>query len=223
MKGVPPIAFNIRASEHGLSEEKLTNFLQGYHAATTFMDAQVGRCSTPSTGLGWRTTRSSYFAAITAGYSASTANGRNSACSKSRPASRWSSTSRRQGKWRGVPWTVELMDLYPTLTEACGVEAPQTLQGKSLALLLDNPAAAWDRPAYTQVTRNVGSGQRRREVMGRSVRTERWRYTAWDDGKQGVELYDHDADPHEWKNLTTDPSNAATVQEMKRLLAAIRH
>jgi iduronate 2-sulfatase len=96
------------------------------------------------------------------------------------------------------------------------------VQGKSLRPLLDDPTSAWDRPAYTQVTRMVGTGAKKREVMGRSVRTERWRYTEWDGGKQGAELYDHDADPHEWHNLAKDANHAGTVTEMKRLLAAIR-
>ena len=54
--------------------------------------------------------------------------------------------------------------------------------------------------------------------MGRSLRTERWRYTEWDGGKEGVELYDHDADPHEFRNLAGDPKHAETQAEMRRLL-----
>ena len=43
---------------------------------------------------------------------------------------------------------------------------------------------------------------------GHSVRNERWRYTEWDNGKQGAELYDHEADPHEYANLANDPDVA---------------
>jgi uncharacterized sulfatase len=54
--------------------------------------------------------------------------------------------------------------------------------------------------------------------MGRSLRTERWRYTEWDGGAQGVELYDHETDPREFRNLAQDPAHAATAAELKRLL-----
>jgi len=124
--------------------------------------------------------------------------------------------------------TVELVDLHPTLADLCGLPAPSGLEGKSLRPLIDDPARAWDRPAYTQVSRGVPVATDEpvpkgvKTVMGRSVRTERWRYTEWDDGKQGVELYDHDADPHEWTNLAKEATYASTVTEMKRLLAAVR-
>ena len=51
---------------------------------------------------------------------------------------------------------------------------------------------------------SVEANRKVMEYQGRSVRTDRWRYTEWDGGKRGVELYDHDNDPHEWKNLAHD-------------------
>lgn len=54
--------------------------------------------------------------------------------------------------------------------------------------------------------------------MGRSVRTERWRYSEWDEGRKGTELYDHQTDPREHKNLAAHPAHAGTVATMKALL-----
>ena len=51
------------------------------------------------------------------------------------------------------------------------------------------------------------------------MRTSRWRYTEWDGGKQGTELYDHDSDPKEMKNLAANPAQAAVVAELKVLVA----
>jgi uncharacterized sulfatase len=53
------------------------------------------------------------------------------------------------------------------------------------------------------------------------VRTEKWRYTEWDFGKLGTELYDETNDPKELKNLSSDPEYAAVVKEMKGLLQLI--
>ena len=58
--------------------------------------------------------------------------------------------------------------------------------------------------------------------MGYSVRTERWRYSEWEDGKRGTELYDEEGDPEEMHNLATDPKYAKTVVEMRRLLRSAR-
>lgn len=109
--------------------------------------------------------------------------------------------------------TVELVDLYPTLADLAGVAAPKNLEGASLRPLLENPQAEWKRPAYTQVQRGA--------FPGHSVRTERWRYTEWDGGEKGAELYDHETDPQELKNLAVDPKFAATVAEMKALVKAV--
>lgn len=106
--------------------------------------------------------------------------------------------------------TVELLDLYPTLAKLCGLPRPPAVEGRSLATLLRNPRAAWEHPAFT-VTLFQGK-------LGRSVRTERWRYAEWDEGRAGALLFDEAADPHELKNLAADPAYAETVREMRRLL-----
>jgi iduronate 2-sulfatase len=77
------------------------------------------------------------------------------------------------------------------------------------------PGRGW---ALTQVTR--GSGANR--FFGYTLRTSRWRYTEWDEGGRGRELYDHDTDPVEITNLAGDPAHAATIQSLaKQLRAAV--
>ena len=106
--------------------------------------------------------------------------------------------------------TVEFVDLYPTLADLAGLKAPDNLAGKSLKPLLDNPHASWDKPAFTQVWRGT--------FAGHSVRTERYRYTEWDGGKQGTQLYDYDVDPKEEHNLANDPKHAAIIAGLKMLV-----
>lgn len=117
---------------------------------------------------------------------------------------------RRKTTGRACPRTVEFVDLYPTLTELCGLPAPPGLEGKSLVPLLDNPEAAWNRPAFSLVARE--------DWLGRSVRTERWCYTEWDYGRRGIELYDLQADPHESKNLALEPALAPVIAELRQKL-----
>jgi|GEM_PF-249835 len=105
--------------------------------------------------------------------------------------------------------TVELLDLYPTLAELCGLKPLQPLDGRSLKPLLDDPQAAWDKPAFSQVWRG--------HFAGYSVRTERWRYTEWDEGRQGTELYDYNTDPTEQHNLAADPQYAVILAELRAI------
>ena len=108
--------------------------------------------------------------------------------------------------------TVELVDLYPTLADLAGLTPPEGLSGKSLRPLLDDPHAAWEKPAFTQVQRGG--------FPGHSIRTERYRYTEWDSGAKGTELYDYDSAEGETKNLAHDPALAETVAKLKSLLHA---
>ena len=84
------------------------------------------------------------------------------------------------------------------------------MEGKSLRPLLGNPTLPWTDAAFTQVQRG--------HVTGRSVRTERWRYTEWDQGREGIQLYDHDADPGEYVNLAADPKLEAVRLRLRQLL-----
>ena len=118
------------------------------------------------------------------------------------------------GVSKGTPSgrTVELLDLYPTLAEACGLQqVPTNLDGRSLVPLLKDPTAPWDKPALTQVWHSP-------KAWGYSLRTERWRYTEWMRGEAGIELYDHHTDPDEEHNLARDPAHAATVRRLATLL-----
>ncbi len=100
--------------------------------------------------------------------------------------------------------TVELLDLYPTLVDLCGLPKRPEVEGRSLRPLLADPDAAWDKPAITSLSPDK-----------MTVRTERWRYSRFPDGE---ELYDHEHDPLEWKNLAGAPEHAETKKHLAGLL-----
>lgn len=106
--------------------------------------------------------------------------------------------------------TVEFVDIYPTLAELTGLTPPADLQGYSLSPLLQNSEAEWKHPAFTQVQRG--------NFPGHSIRTEQWRYTEWDFGKMGTELYDELKDPQELHNLAADKRHTKVVKKMEELL-----
>lgn len=83
---------------------------------------------------------------------------------------------------------VELVDIYPTLTDLCGLTPNTTNQGQSLKPLLVNPEIDWHFPALTAYGRG-----------NYSVRDEHFRLTRYFDGS--LELYDHRHDTNEWHNL----------------------
>ncbi len=108
--------------------------------------------------------------------------------------------------------TVELLDLYPTLADLCGLKAPENLEGASLRpILVDPKTSSWDKPAVSQVWHSP-------RAWGYSIRTEKWRYTEWLEGKAGRELYDHSTDPNEIKNLAMDPAYFRTIRELSKKL-----
>lgn len=113
---------------------------------------------------------------------------------------------------------VELADLYPTLAALAGLPAPAHLEGLDFTPLLEDPARPWKEAAFSQYLRPGKD-----PITGRSVRTERWRYTEWKtrSGKDaGVELYDSSTGVPEAANLAADPAHAGRVRAMAELLRA---
>ncbi|MFZ5831228.1 MAG: sulfatase [Planctomycetota bacterium] len=96
----------------------------------------------------------------------------------------------------------ELLDMYPTLVELCGLPPRDDLEGHSLVPQLKDANAPRKWPAIT--THNHDN---------HGVRTERWRYICYADGSE--ELYDMEADPNEWKNLAGDAKYADVLAELR--------
>lgn len=103
---------------------------------------------------------------------------------------------------------VELLDLYPTLLDLCGLPPNNQNEGQSIRPLLLDPMAGWTKSAITTYGRN-----------NHSVRTEQHRYIQFEDGSQ--EFYDHTQDPNEWDNLAEKPGTTVTTDTWKEHLPAI--
>lgn len=102
---------------------------------------------------------------------------------------------------------VELIDLYPTLTELANLDSPPGLEGRSLVPVLNH--SKFERhAAYTQHPRPAYYKGDLPEVMGYSIRTQRYRYTEWRQMRSGQivarELYDHKNDDPEHHNVIGD-------------------
>jgi iduronate 2-sulfatase len=116
------------------------------------------------------------------------------------------------------------VDLYPTLADLCGLPKPEVLDGISLVPMLDDPATSVKGAAYTQHPRPAYY-QGQPEVMGCSVRTADRRYTEWRDYATGEvvarELYDHQSDPRETKNLASQTDPGPEIRELVQELLKV--
>lgn len=119
---------------------------------------------------------------------------------------------------------VELVDVYPTLADVCGLDVPTGLEGTSLKPLLTDPDQPWKRAVFSQYPRDRMSHRHRShgDFMGYAVRTERYRYVEWREWKtQDVvarELYDHASDPQESRNIAAQAAHQGTVTRLATLL-----
>jgi uncharacterized sulfatase len=217
---IPTAAFahNNPVPHYSLDELTCRKALQAYYATISFVDAQVGRLMV---ALDQLKLADNTIVVLWSdhGYHLGEHNGIWQKRTLFEQAARTPLIIRAPGvKGNGTASTriVEFVDIYPTLTDLAGLKPPKGLEGRSLKPLLDNPLAKWNGTAITQVLRPEDK-RLPQPVMGRSIRTARWRYTDWAEGKSGVELYDHATDPLEFNNLALQPdAQVKAVMQMLR-------
>jgi uncharacterized sulfatase len=181
---LPPAALWTKPPNWGVAEEGQRRAIQAYYASISFLDANVGRVLDALTRLGLAERTVIVFVSDH-GYHLGEL-GQWMKQSLFERSARNPLIVAGPGVSRGPsPRVVELLDVYPTLADLAGLPAPAGLQGRSLRPLLKDPKARWDHPAFTQVRRG-GANDR---FMGYTVRTEKWRYIEWDEGRQGKQLY----------------------------------
>jgi len=225
--GLPAAAINYTAPDQPLTEQQQRELIASYYACNSYVDAQVGVLLEAVDRLKlWDNTIVIFFSDH--GYHLGEHGGFWHKLSLFEESARVPMVVYAPGmKGGGQPCNslVELVDLYPTLTELCGLELPEGLDGANLAPLLDDPSKTCKEAAFSMVARSdspEADHARNRDFLGASVRTDRWRYTEWDGGSRGAELYDHENDPRELVNLAEKSDYAKTRKHLHKLLAEYR-
>jgi len=207
---LPPAAVNMAApqGDHKLIVEsgRWKDAVQGYLAAISFCDAQIGRLLDALDKSEYRDNTIILFWGDHGWHLGEKEHWRKFAL--------WEEATRAPLIWvvPGVTKsgsvcerTVDFMSIYPTLSDLAGVETPKHVEGKSIRPLLQNPDAEWSQPAVTT-----------HGYQNHSVRTEGWRYIRYANGDE--ELYDEAKDPYEWTNLAQQPEFAAKKAELAKFL-----
>lgn len=217
-EGAPEIAMHPSKEIHGyglvpqdrdFTEDEIRHYRHGYYAAISFMDAQLGEILDALDDSGHADDTIVVFTSDHGFHIGE--------------HTLWGKTSNfeldarvpliiaapnhtaSQGKKTGA--LAELVDLYPTLADLAGIKSDQSkrLEGTSLVPVLADPSASVKDAAFTQHQSPFYGPPSKWIAWGYSVRTERWRYTEWRNIKTGAvmnrELYDHDADPWETRNV----------------------
>ena len=205
---------NIPGGNTPLDEATTRHLIQGYYAATSYMDAQLGKVldALDETGLakntivvfwgdhGWHLGDHGIWCKHT----------------NYEQAARIPLLIARPGGAGTVSSAlVETVDIYPTLAALAGLPAQAGLDGRSFESLLSNPVTAHRDHAIHVYPRN--------KLLGRAIRTDRYRLVEWksfgsDSATAEFELYDYEEDPGETKNLAA--GRPEVVKQLQALLAS---
>ena len=198
--------------EGSLSDEKTLELIRAYAASTSYMDAQVGRVIDQLDALRLPENTVIVFAGDHGFHLGEHGKwGKNSLFEVSLRSPLIVSVPGQTHPSTKTDALVELVDIYPTLCDACQIPIPSQLEGISMIPVIEQPTRPWKTAAFSQKGQSTGN----------SIRTERYRYTEWgQNGSRGVELYDYDADPDETVNIAGLPENAELVTHLSEQLHA---
>lgn len=215
----PAAAYLKAKPEHdSLTHEEKKKAIQAYYACTTFLDAQVGRVLDTIERLGLAENTIIVFTSDH-GYHLGDHGlwQKRSLFENSARVPLLIATPNTKKTGKRSNAIVELLDLYPTLAALGGFPIPTHTMGQNLAPLLDG-ADDLERNALTMETRNMRIEGRTKRFQGHSIRTDRYRYTEWDHGQQGIELYDYHTDPDEQINLVNNNKFNEIRVRMRKLM-----
>lgn len=205
----------------GVAEDKLKEAKRAYYATISFMDAQIGKLLTTLEKEGLINKTIVVFCSDN-GYNL----GQHGMWMKQALFEHTTRTpliisvpgiTNKEAKSSRI---VEMLDIYPTLANLCELKhIPQDLDGRNLMPLLKDVNAQWDDVATSLVVRtgnpSIKYMKKGEKVIGKSIRVERYRYTEWDNGEKGGELYDYQVDPNENNNLYNNPKYRKIQEELK--------
>ncbi len=194
------------------TDQERMEFLRSYYACTSFMDAQLGKImnTLDEEGL-MENTLIVFFGDH--GYHLGEHGWWNKVTvfQKSHNAPLIVYTGNPDVAGEETDAMVEFLDFYPTLANYCKLDSiPDYLQGKDFSDVLRNPGNSFRD--------HVNAIIKRGSFLGRTVKTREWRYTEWDEGRKGTELYDQLNDPLEYNNLAGDPAYDSLKAVMKSLI-----
>ncbi|MCH2064734.1 MAG: sulfatase [Roseibacillus sp.] len=204
LEDMPKLAITRSRSElNGIAKfpDNQKRMWAAYYASVTFMDEQVGRILDELDRLGLREKTAIVFTSDH-GYHL----GEHTFWQKSnlheevtRVPLVISLPGLKPGRSKSL---VELVDLFPTLSAAAGLHAPEGLHGTSLLPILKDPAARVKESALSI------------HSSGTSMRTASWTYTRYKDGSE--ELYDMKNDPGQFTNRANDAESAKTLAGQRK-------
>ncbi|WP_068545704.1 sulfatase [Thalassotalea crassostreae] len=202
---IPAIALHDRDHQENLTIEQRKKIIQGYYAAISFVDAQIGRVLDGLEQLGLADNTIVVFLSDH-GYELGQHNlwQKGSLFEGSNHTPLVIYAPNAKGNSKAITQPTELVDIYPTLATLTKLTPPSYLPGVDLTPSMNNPDVVTRTVAYSNVLSRVRGKQNQfafKKIRGHSIRTSRYRYTEWGDGLYGAELYDHQSDPEELKNL----------------------
>ena len=227
-EGAPAIAlhssqeirgYGLVAKDRDFTEDEIRHYRHGYYASISFLDAQVGKILDAVEDGGHAGNTLVVFTSDHGFHIGEHA--------------LWGKTSNFEldarvpliiadprapaGHGRRTRSLAELVDLYPTLAHRAGIAQglPENLEGDDLSPVIADPDTSVKEAAFTQHQQPFYGSPKNWQAWGYSVRTSRWRYTEWRaiTGGEVVarELYDHQTDPRETRNLGEDHVHKETL------------